>query len=122
MISPSYLTPKTKPQKLLLGVETDCNKERLGLNGPKTKYIAYNIEAQLQLCTRDGAVLEQKDDFKYLGSLVNESSKDIAFRKAHVWRALNDMKKIWKSSINLDLKKRFFIATVESILLYGCES
>ena len=32
------------------------------------------------------------------------------------------MSKIWKSSMNPDLKKRFFVATVESILLYGCES
>ena len=67
-------------------------------------------------------MLEQKDDFKYLGSMVNETNKDIAVRKALAWRALNDMNKIWKSSMNPDLKKRFFIATVESILLYGCES
>ena len=32
------------------------------------------------------------------------------------------MTKIWKSAMNPDLKKRFFVATVESILLYGCES
>ena len=32
------------------------------------------------------------------------------------------MTKIWKSTMNPDLKKRFFVATVESILLYGCES
>ena len=108
-------------QELLLRVETECSKVGLGLNGPKTKYVAYNTEAQHQLRTRDGTVLEQKDDFKYLGSWVNESSKDIAVRKALAWRALNDMNKIWKSSMNTNLKKRFFIATVESILLYGCE-
>ena len=77
---------------------------------------------ELQLCSRDGTVLEQKGDFKYLGSMVNETNKDIAARKASAWRALNDMNKIWKSSMSPDLKKRFFIATVESILLYGCES
>ena len=32
------------------------------------------------------------------------------------------MGKIWKSDMNPGLKKRFFIATVESILVYGCES
>ena len=32
------------------------------------------------------------------------------------------MTKISKSALNPDLKKRFFVATVESILLYGCES
>ena len=67
-------------------------------------------------------ILEQKDDFKYLGSWVDESKKDIAVRKAHAWKALNDMDKIWKSSMKPDLKKRFFISTVEAILLYGCES
>ena len=29
-------------QELLLRVETECNKVGLGLNGPKTKYLAYN--------------------------------------------------------------------------------
>ena len=32
------------------------------------------------------------------------------------------MSKIWSSNMNPELKKRFFLATVESILLYGCES
>ena len=32
------------------------------------------------------------------------------------------MDKVWKSNLNPELKKRFFVATVESILLYGCES
>lgn len=109
-------------QELLLRVETECGKVGLGLNGPKTKYLAYNTEAQPPLRTRAGTVLEQKDDFKYLGSWVDESRKDIAVRKALAWRALNDMSKIWKSSMNPGLKKRFFVATVESILLYGCES
>ena len=109
-------------QELLLKVETECSKVGLGLNGPKTKYLAYNTEVQPPLHTRDGTVLEQKDDFKYLGSWVDESRKDITVRKALAWRALNDMSKIWKSTMSPDLKKRFFVATVESILLYGCES
>ena len=111
-----------KAQELLLRVETECNKVGLGLNGPKTKYLAYNTESNPPLHTRDGTVLEQKEDFKYLGSWVDDSGKDINVRKALAWRALNDMSKIWKSNMNPDLKKRFFVATVESILLYGCES
>ncbi|XP_020903545.1 uncharacterized protein LOC110241963 [Exaiptasia diaphana] len=31
-------------QELLLRVETECSKVGLGLNGPKTKYLAYNID------------------------------------------------------------------------------
>ena len=63
-----------------------------------------------------------KDDFKYLGSWVDGAEKDISVRKPLAWRALNSMSSIWKSRMRSDLKRRFFVATVESILLYGCES
>ena len=66
--------------------------------------------------------VEYKDDFQYLGSWVDSLEKDIAVRKALAWKALNGMSKIWTSSMKPELKKRFFLATVESILLYGCES
>ena len=62
------------------------------------------------------------DDCKYLGSSTESSEKDIATRKAQAWRALNEMNKIWSSTMSADLKRRFFTATVESILLYGCET
>ena len=115
-------------QELLHRVETECNKVGLGLNGPKTKYLAYNIDdhpplvRHSPLVTRSGTVLEQKNDFKYLGSWVDESLKDIRVRKGLAWKALNDMDRIWKSNMDPGLKKRFFVSTVESILIYGCES
>ena len=43
-------------QELLLKVETECSKVGLGLNGPKTKYLAYNTEVKPPLHTRDGTV------------------------------------------------------------------
>ena len=67
-------------QELLLRVETECSKVGLGLNGPKTKYLTYNIDGHpplvrhSPLCTRNGTVLEQKSDFKYLGSWVEDFS------------------------------------------------
>ena len=109
-------------QELLTRVETECKKVGLGLNGPKTKCLSYNIESPQPLYTRDGTELEYKADFKYLGSWVDDSEKDISVRKALAWKALNGMSKIWSSSMKQELKKRFFLATVESILLYGCES
>ena len=36
------------------------------------------------------------------------------------WKAVNKMDRIWKSELLDSLKLRFFRATVESILLYGC--
>ena len=50
------------------------------------------------------------------------TNKDIRVRKAKAWKALNDMCKIWKSDISRSVKARFFFATVESVLLYGCET
>ena len=88
----------------------------------KNKSLAYNIENLAPLHTTDGTELEWTQDFKYFGSCIESSEKDISVRKAQAWRALNGMAKIWKSSMSRDLKMRFFIATIESILLCGCES
>ena len=43
-------------------------------------------------------------------------------RKAHAWRALHDLKNIWHSAMPDDLKRAIFMASVESILLYGSEA
>ena len=109
-------------QQLLLKVELECKKVGLGLNGPKTKSLAYNVDDLSPLKTLDGTELEWKKDFKYLGSWVDNSAKDVAVRKALAWKALNSMERIWTSSMRTELKKKFFISTVESILLYGCEA
>ena len=59
-------------QELLLRVETECSKIGLGLNGPKTKYLPYNIYGHpplvrhSPLSTRNGTILEQKSDFTVL--------------------------------------------------------
>ena len=105
-------------QELLTNVETECKRVGLGLNGPKTKFLAYNVDVDQPLRTLNGTALEQKDDFKYLGSWSDSSEKDIQIRKALAWKALNDMARIWKFNMNIELKRKFFVATVESILLY----
>ena len=47
---------------------------------------------------------------------------DIHVRKGVAWRALNSMTKCWKSNLSRNTKVRLFKATVESVLLYGCET
>ena len=84
--------------------------------------MAHNTYIHTLLCTREGIHLEQKGDFTNLGSWVDESKKDIAVRKVHAWKALNDMDKIRKSSMKPDLKKWFLISTAEAIFLYGYKS
>ena len=55
---------------------------------------------------------------KYLGG----SNKDFYVRKALAWTACHKLKKVWKSSMNRKLKIRLFLATVESVLLYGSQT
>ena len=62
-------------------------------------------------------MLAVKEDFKYLGSYISSTEKDIRVRKA-----LHDLKNIWHSAMPDDLKRAIFMASVESILLYGSEA
>ena len=109
-------------QELLNLVQSESKKIGLTLNSTKTKFIALNSPNGVQLVAEDEEVIEQVADFKYLGSYVMSSTKDIKIRKAKAWKALNDMSKIWKSDISRHIKERFFYATVESVLLYGSET
>ena len=109
-------------QELLLRVEGECKKVGLGINAKKTKGLAFNFEDPAPLHTAEGTEIEWVKDFKYLGSWVEDSVKDLSVRKALAWKALNSMTKIWKSDMSRGLKRRFFTATVESMLLYGCEA
>ena len=61
-------------------------------------------------------------DLKYLGSWVASTEHDIKIRRAQACKLLQDMKKIWKSRLSLQLKRRVFVASVGSVLLYGCEA
>ena len=53
---------------------------------------------------------------------MESTEKDIAVRKALSWRSLNGMSRTCKSDMSRNLTIRFFIATIESILHYECES
>ena len=108
---------------LLLVVEKECKNIGLGLNAKKTKVMPINIKAnEVNVKTMDGTQLDIVDDFKYLGSWVASTEHDIKVRRAQAWKVLHDMKRIWKSRLSPQLKRRVFVASVESVLLYGCET
>ena len=50
------------------------------------------------------------------------TNKDVKVRKALAWRALHSMRKVWKSNLNVEIKRKLFVSTVESVLLYGSET
>ena len=110
-------------QSLLSKVESSVAKVGLKMNTAKTKFMSFNLEQPVNIKTNDGSDLKEVDDFKYLGAWMQSSEKDIKTRKAAAWRACNKMQVIWKSTIlPRKFKERLFTATVESVLLYGCET
>ena len=109
-------------QELLNRVEKSVASVGLKMNAKKTKYMAYNQKQTFNIKTADGTSLEEVNDFKYLGAWMSSTEQDIKVRKAAAWKACNKLSKIWKSAMPKSLKHRIFAATVESVLLYGCES
>ena len=51
-----------------------------------------------------------------------DSCHDLNTRNGLAWAAVNKLDCIWKSSLNRNLKVKFFRACVESILLYNSET
>ena len=108
-------------QELLLRVEKSVGKVGLKMNAGKTKFMSFNSD-NVTITTSNGTELDQVTDFKYLGAWMASTEKDLKKRKAAAWRACNKLAKIWKSSLPKAFKLRLFSATVESVLLYGCEA
>ena len=62
------------------------------------------------------------EDFKYLGSYVASTIKDIQVRKALAWKALEALDVFWKSGMSKKVKIKIFRTAVEPVLLYGSET
>ena len=108
-------------QKLLTLVVDTARQIGLNINEEKTEYMTYNIQENNHL-TANGKVIKEVQDFKYLGSWIDDSHKDLKIRKALAWSAARKMNNIWKSHLQQQFKISLFRATVESILLYESET
>ena len=53
---------------------------------------------------------------------MENTDKDFKIRKAHAWSACHKLRKIWSSTLSKRKNIRLFIATIESVLLYGAET
>ena len=108
-------------QELLRRVEIEAAKIGLHLNAKKTELMAYH-HIEVVIKTLSGSTVKRVNNFQYLGSWMESSEKDFEIRKALAWSACHKMKKIWKSKLSRKMKIRIFKATVESVLLYGCQT
>ncbi|XP_068680522.1 uncharacterized protein [Montipora foliosa] len=91
------------------------------LNAGKTKVMHLNPTTNNIIRSLNGDEIEKVDDFLYLGGYTN-TARDINSRITKAWGALNSLTRIWCSRIKTSTKIRIFKSTVETILLYGCES
>ena len=94
-----------------LTLQINCNHLRL--------LLGYTL---VSLYPKNEKPIKLVQEFKYLGSWVDNSSKDLKTRKAQVWTAARKLDNIWKSNLNREIKTSFFRATVENILLHGSEA
>ena len=108
-------------QLLLQRLEIAWEAIGLHINCKEKEYMMFN-QANTELKSQGGELLKQVEDFKYLGSWIADSKRDMEVRIKLAWKALNKLDRIWKSKLKRELKIQFFRTTIESVLLYGAES
>ena len=109
-------------QEIFGSLEHEAAQVGLHCNAKKKELQAYNQEQPVNINARDGTPIKVVPNFKYLGAWTESTEKDFAVRKALAWSACHKLRKIWSSLLPRKLKLRSFVATVESVLLYGSEA
>ena len=109
-------------QEVLHRLETEAERVGLYCNAKKTEFQSYNQKGPVNITAKAGEKLKEVDNFKYLGAWTHSSAADISVRKALAWSACHRLRKVWGSKLRRQLKERLFLATVESVLLYGAEA
>jgi hypothetical protein len=104
-------------------VSTVSEQVGLVINTDKTECMTFNIPAEHGRLLLQNREIKKVEDFKYLGSKVSSTESDFKNRKALAWCAYWKLEKIWKGRhIPPALKGKIFMASVISVLLYGCEA
>ena len=104
-------------QKLLHILEKSAAFIGLHANATKTEYMCYNQDGPIEALNKN--LLKKVDDFMYLGSNIASTERDVLIRISKAWGAIDHSRPIWKSTLPEQIKKGFFRAVVESVLLYG---
>ena len=107
---------------LLHQIEDIANKIGLVVNAKKTEFMAFNQLHTGSIKSMLNNNIHAVQEFTYLGSNIASTKHDMEIRLAKAWSALNKLDKIWKSHLPSHLKRHFFRATIESVLIYGATS
>ena len=109
-------------QEVLHRLESEAEKVGLYCNAKKTEVQTFNQEKPVIIKAKNGETLKEVKNFKYLGAWTESTAADVAVRKALAWSACHMLRKVWSSRLRRQIKERLFLATVESVLLYGSET
>ena len=82
------------------------------------KHFSFLFHQSGPIETLGRALLKEVDDFKYIGSHIASTEKDVQIRIANAWSALDQSEVIWKSALSEHIKKNFFRGAVELVMLY----
>ena len=99
---------------LLMKIESAAKEIGLSINTDKTEYININQNNNMQMKSICGSVINEVEYFKYLGSYIRSTKRDVNIRISKAWAALNSMNIIWYSNLSTRLKINLFRAAVES--------
>ena len=91
----------------------------LNINSGKTEFIIIKQGENEKMKSLYDKDIKKVSDVKYPGSYIQSTENDINIRLAKSWAALNKMNVILKSRLPDRIKRNFFRATIESVLVYG---
>ena len=91
----------------------------LFVNATKRKFICLNQNAGSGTNSLNRETIDLENDLNYLGSFIASTEKDVNIRLGEAWAALTGINNIWKSYLPDQLKRNFFRATVDYVLVYG---
>ena len=66
----------------------------------------------MQMKSICGSIINEVEDFKYLGSYIRSTKRDVNIMIAKAWAALHSMNTICKSKLSTRFKRHFFIPAV----------
>ena len=90
----AVITKETNQAQLVLTkLENEAGKVGLHCNAKKTELQAFNQEQPVNVKSRDGIIIKEVENFKYLGAWMESSDKDISVRKALAWNACHKLRK-----------------------------
>jgi hypothetical protein len=115
---------QARAQQQLNTMQQNASAVGLEISIEKTVQIQLNDKSQVKThLTIDGKPIAIVDEFKYLGSYIVSTEKDINNRIALAWVAFTKLKTILRSpKPDVKFKMLLFNASCRSVLLYGCES